>query len=350
MRNDHIRLQNTPTPFATPAGFTDLFVEDGVLMVQTHDGASEVVAVSTTGDGNISGALTMTGLTVNGNATVTGTLTVGGQTELASGQTAATGNSAMSRELVMMERIYNAFAVAPARHANNVYTSSGGSAVTNGNMGLTVNASSTVGARVRTSIGAFRANSGGGVSYAQDLWAAFQISTMYAASLTSDSVFRFRIGFNAPTTEEPFADSDPLAANSLGVGAEFQRNPVNDKMRVRLFARDGTSAVAGTLITSSWVDLTGYTNAVDFNKCASLILRHNGPLARVELFFEAYGTNAATVRNSTTPLLTLSGAGVPTTTSPTTTVKEPLLTIAAASPAAGAHGWFAGIAQCVIKQ
>jgi len=245
----------------------------------------------------------------SGTQTFSGAQAFSGQVEL-TGQAATNATSAMTRDLVAFESFSNFSNWVDFRESIGA-TTTGGQIGTISGMGAFATVDTTAAASARNRMGILRASSGGTMTYSNALAVSILFDALNLSSTASNASLRLRIGYHGPNLNEPNADGDPLLANTRGIGVEFSRNTVNNLLRARIFARNGTNSVAGTFISSAWVDLTGYT-CNDSNRNSICLITHSGGSSpTIKFYFSSFATTASIPRMPTTPLLTLTGTGIP---------------------------------------
>lgn len=246
-------------------------------------------------------------------STIAGEKTFSGQVEL-TGQSATNGTSAMTRGMVDESALL-------VTNVNGYYPYNGG---TGGGAVVTV----VNGQYAIASLGANAA------SYARiGLVNNWQASSFSGGTLRFDRPFRVRfshlcnmnysdtngpinarvyIGSNGSFTP-PNAGVDPYPVNTRGIGIEWRKKVGSYQLEIRLFARNGTSTVAGTFISSAWTDIGGSGNSNGRSHEFYLVFDNlTGTVRLYAAAWEASGSSNPPQRHSATPLLTLSGAGVPT--------------------------------------
>lgn len=245
--------------------------------------------------------------------TIAGTKTFSGQMEL-TGQAATNATSAMTRAMVDESAFLTP-------NINCYYPYSAGTA---GGASVSV----TNGQYAIANLGANAA------SYARvGLASYWQTSNLAGSTMRFDRPFRMRfshlcnmnysdangpicariyIGSNGSFTI-PNAGADPYPVNTRGIGIEWRKKVGSYQVEIRLFARNGTSSVAGTFIATSWTDIGASANSN--GRAHDFYLVFDNTTGTVRLFAAAWDAGGASnppQRHSATPLLTLSGTGVPT--------------------------------------
>ena len=119
---------------------------------------------------------------------------------------------------------------------------------------------------------------------------------------------RIQAGLNGSETI-PLKGSDPIPTEERGIGIEFRKDPSGSDLQVRLYARDGYPTVSGTFIASAWVNLVANSYAYT----VSYVIEHIPSTSTVNLYLKADVANSIyrATKISETPVLTISGAGVP---------------------------------------
>ena len=125
---------------------------------------------------------------------------------------------------------------------------------------------------------------------------------------------RVYVGSNGSFTL-PYAGQQSYPTGTRGVGVEWRKASGSFQQEFRLFARNGTSTTTGQFIATNY---TGFGPTSNSNsKFYDLLLAFNvdaptNPI--VNLYGSAWegSTNLPPARTSSTPILTLSGSGVPT--------------------------------------
>lgn len=129
-----------------------------------------------------------------------------------------------------------------------------------------------------------------------------------------NTVHRIYVGSNSNNTSFPLPlkGADPYPTGGFrGIGIEFRKNPDNlYGTQCRLFARNGYAGVNGTFIASAWTALWPESNTI--GPAHHLILTNDG-IGNIALFANNWnGGSQVPNMTSRTPLITLSGTGVPT--------------------------------------
>ena len=119
---------------------------------------------------------------------------------------------------------------------------------------------------------------------------------------------RIQVGLNGIETI-PLKGSDPIPTEERGIGIEFRKEPSGSNLQCRLYARDGYPTVSGTFTASAWENL----GANGFVRTFSYVIEHIPSTSTVNLYAKVdYANNASRAgKISETPILTISGAGVP---------------------------------------
>ena len=239
--------------------------------------------------------------TVYGDQTISGNKTFSGQMELSS-QFATSGYSAMTRDMTKQNNVWEGLRVIPY------------APITSGNLmanwlTMTVAPTATSSIRnwlVRTQF--LYDGSGGTMRFDQNLRINFN-GTYYIAD-TSKVEMRFYVGSDG-VFAIPYANVTAYPANTRGFGFKIRINPsVSNQLQVALFARNGSSSTPGSYIESSWANFG--TASSSLNKAHSFVLEKNGTsLTLYGAEAKDASVGAARTRVSQTPIVTLSGTGIP---------------------------------------
>ena len=131
---------------------------------------------------------------------------------------------------------------------------------------------------------------------------------------TGQASCRVYVGSNGSFTL-PYAGQEPYPTGTRGVGVEWRKASGSFQQEFRLFARDGSSSTTGRFIATNYTGIGANSNGN--SKFYDLLLTFNtdtptNPI--LNLYASPWQGSNDTVpsRQSSTPVLTLSGAGVPT--------------------------------------
>ena len=140
-------------------------------------------------------------------------------------------------------------------------------------------------------------------------------ASFYLSSIATTQCHRVYIGHNGLDTEIPYFGSDPVPENRSSIGVEIRVKPAsNGQLQIRLFARDGWTTApvqAGTMLLSDWYDYGADTNSL--NSLTYLVIEHLPSIKTVRLYLShlSVASSEAVTPTSQTPVLTISGDGVP---------------------------------------
>jgi hypothetical protein len=137
------------------------------------------------------------------------------------------------------------------------------------------------------------------------------VYTFYIGATTT-AIQRVYVGHNGLLTSLPWSGEDPVPAYRRSIGFEVRGQPSPNRTEIRLFARDGIFGVSeGSMIFSDWFNLATAGNNLNSLTCA--ILEHDPISQSVKLYARLLQGASERSRIDTTPILTLSGVGVPNT-------------------------------------
>lgn len=131
---------------------------------------------------------------------------------------------------------------------------------------------------------------------------------------TGQASCRVYVGSNGSFTL-PYAGQEPYPTGTRGVGVEWRKASGSFQQEFRLFARNGTNTTTGQFIATNYTGI-GASNSSN-SKFYDLLLTFNTDVPTnpiLSLYASPWiGLNdTVPSRQSSTPVLTLSGAGVPT--------------------------------------
>ena len=137
---------------------------------------------------------------------------------------------------------------------------------------------------------------------------------MNYSDATGQASCRVYVGSNGSFTL-PYAGQEPYPTGTRGVGVEWRKASGSFQQEFRLFARDGSSSTTGRFIATNYTGIG--TNSNSNSKFYDLLLTFNtdtptNPILNLYASPWVGSTDTVPSRQSSTPVLTLSGSGVPT--------------------------------------
>jgi hypothetical protein len=302
---------HTATDFSFQAGTSN---RTSGNLFQISNFTAPVFTISTVsggGDINISGNTTITG-----NLTSTGPTIFNSSSVTAPNLTPSASTSLMTRSnteefLLWTPNIMQYFPTAGSVTNGGFNTVSVGQSA---NIGLGTQSSGT--SRL-TLVNDWQFSSAAGSSMRFDRPFKVRIPmncNMNYPDTTGQAACRIYVGSNGSFTL-PYAGQEPYPTGTRGVGVEWRKASGSFQQEFRLFARNGTSSTTGQFIATNY---TGFgPNQNNNSKFYDLLLTFNvdtptNPI--VNLYGSAWvGSNdLVPTRHSSTPILTLTGLGVPT--------------------------------------
>ena len=137
---------------------------------------------------------------------------------------------------------------------------------------------------------------------------------MNYSDATGQASCRVYVGSNG-SFALPFAGQEPYPTGTRGVGVEWRKASGSFQQEFRLFARDGSSSTTGRFIATNYTGIGANSNSN--SKFYDLLLTFNtdtptNPILNLYASPWLGSTDTVPSRQSSTPVLTLSGSGVPT--------------------------------------
>jgi hypothetical protein len=238
--------------------------------------------------------VTFSNITASGTFSATGNATLSGVNNTAPSQTASSGASLMTRDLVDDNPLWAFHAVRPLGafdlNANGTGSGAGFGYAFGGAYIIAGSSLSGFGeARVYRGVNDASGLTGAGIYFSQNITVAAVVSFIPK----TNSVFRLVVG--APESGSP-APANANAITNRGFGVEVE-GLTSSTSRMRLFAHDGTN-----YSTSSYTSTL--TNGSQFQ---NHIIVDNTTNGTVSLYLSVSPINKSPSRPSTTPVLTMTG-------------------------------------------
>jgi hypothetical protein len=237
--------------------------------------------------------VTFSNVTASGTLTATGNATLNGSGNLAPSQTASSGSSLMTRDLVDNNPLLSLGSVRTlGPYATNNSGTASSTSVIGFNSSQLVSGTATNGYARASLMSALNLNpaTGNGINLSQSIAVGMTFATI---NTSAENAIRLVVGGNG-------AVPTPANSNALtgrGFGVEITRDGVTaGEANLRLFSHDGTNYT-----TSSFSTNFTMTSARQMQ-----LLLSKGTNGVIQLFFSHAAASKAPSRPSTTPLLTLS--------------------------------------------
>jgi len=261
------------------------------------------------------GAVTLNAVGASAEFAFSDPVTATAQTELTS-QLATNSTSAMTRSLteeflLWTPNIMQYFPIAGS-------TTNGGSVSVSAGQSVEIALGTQSSGTARTTLVSdwqFSSAAGGTMRYDRPFKVRIPMNcNMNYSDATGQASCRVYVGSNG-SFALPFAGQQPYPTGTRGVGVEWRKASGSFQQEFRLFARDGSSSTTGQFIATNYTGIG--TNSNSNSKFYDLLLTFNtdtptNPILNLYASPWIGSTDTVPSRQSPTPVLTLSGAGVPT--------------------------------------
>jgi hypothetical protein len=261
------------------------------------------------------GAVTLNAVGASAGFAFSDPVTATAQTELTS-QLATNSTSAMTRSLteeflLWTPNIMQYFPIAGS-------TTNGGSVSVSAGQSVQIALGTQSSGTARTTLvndWQFSNAAGGSMRYDRPFKVRIPMNcNMNYSDATGQASCRVYVGSNG-SFALPFAGQQPYPTGTRGVGVEWRKASGSFQQEFRLFARNGSSSTTGQFIATNYTGIG--TNSNSNSKFYDLLLTFNtdtptNPILNLYASPWIGSTDTVPSRQSPTPVLTLSGAGVPT--------------------------------------
>jgi hypothetical protein len=261
------------------------------------------------------GAVTLNAVGASAGFAFSDPVTATAQTELTS-QLSTNSNSAMTRSLTEEFLLWTPIIMQYFPIAGS--TTNGGSVSVSAGQSVQIALGTQSSGTARTTLvndWQFSNAAGGSMRYDRPFKVRIPMNcNMNYSDATGQASCRVYVGSNG-SFALPFAGQQPYPTGTRGVGVEWRKASGSFQHEFRLFARDGSSSTTGQFIATNYTGIG--TNSNSNSKFYDLLLTFNtntptNPILNLYASPWAGSDDTVPSRQSPTPVLTLSGAGVPT--------------------------------------